>query len=452
MRTIPQNINRGGLKSTEELSAIMQDVLARACRLGASDAAVAVNHDSGFSIDARMGEVETVAFSEDNAVSITVYKGCKKGSASSTDTSPVALDAMVSAALDIADVSASDPCFGLADRDLMSAEYRDLDLCHPWSITPSEAIEMALRCEKQALAMDKRIGNSDGVNLSTYTFCHGYANSYGFLGVVHSSRHSMSCSLIAKEGEAMQRDYDYTTARDADDLLPIDILADSAVKRAVSRLGAKQIKTQKIPVLFSSRLSSGLFSSFINAISGSNLYRKNSFLLDSLGQKLFPTAIRIYEQPQLLGALGSASFDGEGVLTRNNVLVEEGTIRQYVLNSYSARKLGLKTTANSGGVFNLTIDPTAGDLNDLLKTMGRGLLVTELMGQGVNVLTGDYSRGASGFWVEEGQIQYPVEEITIAGNLKDMFGAIAAIGNDINPNVATRCGSVLIEQMMVAGH
>ena len=452
MRTLPQNINRGRLKSTEELSAIMRDVLKRAHQQGATDASVAVNHDTGFSIDARMGEVETVAFSEDNAVSVIVYKGLRKGGASSTDTSPAALDAMIAAALDIADVSAADPCFGLADRELMSNEYPELALCHPWAITPPEAIEMALSCEKQALAMDKRIGNSDGVNISTYTFSHGYANSYGFSGVVDSSRHSISCSLIAKEGEAMQRDYDYTTARHAKDLLPIELLASSAVQRAVSRLGAKKIKTQKVPVLFSSRLSGGLFSSFVNAISGSNLYRKNSFLMDSIGQQIFPSSIRIYEQPLLLGGLGSTPFDGEGVLTRNNVLVENGKLCQYVLGSYSARKMGLQTTANSGGVFNLTVDPTAGDFNDVLKKMGTGLLVTELMGQGVNGLTGDYSRGASGFWVEQGQIQYPVEEITIAGNLKDMFAAIAAIGTDINPNVATRCGSVLIEQMMVAGH
>ena len=230
MRTIPQNINRGSLKSTEELSVILQDVLARAHRLGASDASVAVNHDCGFSIDARMGEVETVAFSEDNAVSITVYKGHRQGSASSTDTSPAALDAMVMAALDIADVSAEDPCFGLADRDLVSMDYADLDLYHPWSITPPDAITLALSCEKQALDRDKRIGNSDGVNISTYTFCHGYANTHGFTGVVRSSRHSMSCSLIAKEGAVMQRDYDYTTSRHATDLLPIDLLAKSAVK------------------------------------------------------------------------------------------------------------------------------------------------------------------------------------------------------------------------------
>ncbi len=451
MRTLPQNTNRGQLKSTEELLSIMQDILARARQQGATDASVAVNHDCGFSVDVRMGEVETIAFSEDNGVSVVVYKGHRKGGASSTDTSPAALEAMVSAAIDIANVSAADPCFGLADKELMSTQFPALDLCHPWSIAPKEAIELALDCERQALAMDKRISNSDGVNLSTYTFSHGHANSYGFAGVVDSSRHSISCSLIAKKGDAMQRDYDYTTARAAEDLVAIELLADSAVKRAVSRLGAKKIKTQKIPVIFSSRLSSGLFSSFIGAISGSNLYRKNSFLLDTIGQQIFPESVRIYDQPHLIGALGSSPFDAEGVLTRNNVWVEDGKLCQYVLGSYSARKMGLKTTANSGGVFNLTVDPTAGGLNDLLKKMDRGLLVTELMGHGVNGLTGDYSRGASGFWVEGGKIQYPVEEITVAGNLKDMFRAIAAIGNDINPNIATRCGSVLIEQMMVAG-
>jgi len=451
MKTLPQNSNSGQVKSTDELSSLMEDVLARAKKQGATDASVSVNHDTGFSVDVRMKDVETVAFSEDNSISVTVYVGQKMGSASSTDTSPTALEAMVSAAFDIAKVSAADPCFGLASRELVSNDYLDLDLCHPWSISPTEAIELALQCEHHALSRDSRISNSDGVNLSTYKFCHGFANSYGFLGLVNSSRHSMSCSLIAKEGESMQRDYDYTTVRNAKNLLHPELLADSAVKRAVSRLGARPIKTQQLPVLFSSRISSGLFSSLISAISGSNLYRKNSFLLDSIGQSIFKKGIRIYDQPHLPGALGSSPFDGEGVLTRNNVWVEDGKVIQYVLGSYSARKLGLETTGNSGGVFNLTVDATAGDFQELLSTMGTGLLVTELMGSGVNILTGDYSRGASGFWVEEGAIKYPVEEVTIAGNLKDMFASIVAIGSDINPNLATRCGSVLIEQMMVAG-
>lgn len=452
MRTLSKNSNRVIGKSTSNLSELMHEVLDRARAHGATDAMVTVNHDSGFSVDVRMGEVETVAFSEDKGISLVVYIGHRKGGASSTDTSAAALEALVTAACDIAKVSAEDPCFGLADRELMNNKHPDLDLYHPWSINPPEAIEKALACEAHALALDKRIINSDGVNFSTYAFCNGYANTYGGEGIIQSTRHSVSCSLIAKEGDSMQRDYDYTTARHPDSLNSLDRLAQTAVERTTSRLGARQIKTQKVPVLFSSRVSSGLISSFINAVSGSNLYRKNSFLLDSIDKPIFPAGFKIYEQPHLLRALGSSPFDAEGVPTRNNVFIEDGILRQYVLSSYSARRLGLKTTANSGGVHNLTVDPNAGDLQDLLHKMGRGLLVTELMGQGINGITGDYSRGASGFWVEGGEIQYPVEEITIAGNLKDMFKTIVAVGNDINPNIATRCGSVLIEQMMVAGH
>lgn len=452
MRTLPENNNRVVVKSTSNLSKLMQDVLARARAKGATDAMVSVNHDSGYSVNVRMGEVETVAFSEDKGVSLVVYIGHRKGAASSTDTSPEALDALVSAAYDIAWVSAEDPCFGLADRELMTNHYPDLELFHPWDIDPPKAIEKALACEAQALSLDKRITNSDGVNFSTYSFCNGFANTYGGEGIIQSTRHSLSCSLIAKKGKSMQRDYDYTTARSPSQLAPMDLIAKSAVERTTSRLGAKKIKTQKVPVLFSSRVSSGLFSSFISAINGANLYRKNSFLLNSIGQQVFPEGFKVYEQPYLLGALGSSPFDGEGVPTRNNVFVEDGIIRQYVLGSYSARRLGLKTTANSGGVYNLTIDPTAGDLKELMQKMDTGLLVTELMGQGINGLTGDYSRGAAGFWVENGKIQYPVEEITIASNLKDMFKSIVAVGNDINPNISTRCGSVLIEEMMIAGH
>ncbi|KTC84216.1 metalloprotease PmbA [Legionella brunensis] len=451
MRTLPENSNRVAGKSTSNLSELMHEVLDRAKAQGATDAMVSVNHDSGFSVDVRMGEVETVAFNEDKGISLVVYIGNRKGGASSTDTSPAALDTLVAAACDIAKVSAADPCFGLADRELMTTKYPDLDLYHPWAITPPEAIKKALACESHALALDKRISNSDGVNFSTHAFCNGFANTYGGEGIIQSTRHGVSCSLIAKEGDSMQRDYDYTTARYAEGLCSLEEIAKNAVERATSRLGARQIKTQKVPVLFSSRISSGLFSSFINAISGGNLYRKNSFLLDSIGKEIFPTGFKVYEQPYLLRGLGSSPFDGEGVPTRNNVFIDNGVLCQYVLGSYSARRLGLKTTADSGGVHNLTIDANAGDLQDLLKKMNKGLLVTELMGQGVNGLTGDYSRGATGFWVENGQIQYPVEEITIAGNLKDMFKSIVAVGSDINPNYSTRCGSVLIAEMMVAG-
>lgn len=451
MGTLEQNINSSAVKSTEELKAFMKQVIEKAKAQGASDASVVMNHDCGYTVDVRMGDVETVEFSEDKSIGVTVYQGTRKGSASSTDTSPEAIDAMVAVALDIAKVSAADPCFGLADQSLVDNNLPELDLYHPWDLEPTLAIEKALACEKKALATDKRITNSDGVNLSTYSFMLGYANSHGCNAVVKSSRHSASCSLIAKEGDTMQRDYDYTTARDSHHLLDLDALAKQAAQRATSRLGARQVKTQKAPVVFSSRLSQGLFAAFISAISGSNLYRKNSFLLDSIGQRIFPEFIRIYEQPHLLQGLGSAPIDGEGVPTRNNVVIEKGELQQYVLGSYSARKLGLKTTANSNGVHNLTIDSTTGGLNDILKQMDTGLLVTELMGQGINILTGDYSRGASGFWVEGGKIQYPVEEVTIAGHLKQMFQLIAAVGDDINPNIATRCGSVLIEEMMIAG-
>lgn len=438
-------------KSTKELKGLMHTVLALAKQEGATDAAVAVNNDRGFSVDVRMGQVETVAFSEDKGIGLTVYIGQRKGSASSTDTTLGALTTMVQAACDIARVSAEDPCFGLADKDLMVKEHVDLDLYHPWDITPQQAIDIALACETYALSVDKRITNSDGVSVSSYESHHAYANTHGAETLTHYTRHSISCSLIAAEGEEMQRDYEYSTARHPSDLKDVQWIAHEAASRALNRLGARQIKTQVCPVLFSSRISGGLIASFINAISGSNLYRKNSFLLNSVGQKIFPDFVHIYEQPRLPGALGSAAFDAEGVPTRNNVFVQNGILKQYVLGSYSARKMGLQTTANSDGVHNLTVDATADDLESLLTTMDTGLLVTELMGQGVNGITGDYSRGASGYWVEGGVIQYPVDEVTIAGNLKDMFQSIRAIGRDINPNYSTRCGSILIDKMTVAG-
>lgn len=451
MQIKTQHNNSEVHKSTTELARLMNEVLELAKKEGATDAAVAVNNDRGFSVDVRMGEVETVAFSEDKGVGITVYIGQRKGGASSTDTSSKALESMVKAACDIAKVSAEDACFGLADKELMSKNHPDLDLYHPWDVNPQQAIELALKCESHALSLDKRIVNSDGVSVSSYESHHAYANTAGGEGYLHSTRHSLSCSLIAKEGEEMRRDYDYTTVRHAKDLVSPEMIAKNAVARALSRLNSKKIETQMVPVIFSSRVSSGLFSSFIGAISGSNLYRKNSFLMDTIGQDIFPEFIQIYEQPHLHGALGSSPFDSEGVSTRPNVLVKNGRLLQYVMGSYSARKMGLKTTANSDGVHNLTIDPNSGDLASLLKQMGRGLLVTELMGQGVNGITGDYSRGASGFWVENGEIAFPVDEVTIAGNLKEMFMDIKAVGNDINPNISTRCGSVLIAKMMVAG-
>lgn len=438
-------------KSTNEFTQLMDKVLDLAKKEGATDVFVGVSKDNGFAVDVRMKQVETVAFSEDKSVGLTVYIGQRKGGASSTDTSDAALELMVKAACDIAKVSAEDACFGLADKELMSNQYADLDLYHPWDVSPEQAIELALGCESAALSFDKRIVNSDGVNVSTYESHHAFANTAGGRGFISTTRHSLSCSLIAKEKEEMQRDYDYSTVRNAKDLLDKHIIAQGAARHALSRLGSRQVKTQTTPVVFSPRVSGGLFGSFINAISGSNLYKKNSFLLDSIGQQIFPEFINIYEQPHLLGALGSSPFDSEGVVTRPNRFVEGGRVLQYVMGSYSARRMGLKTTANADGVHNLTIDATDEDLASILKKMHTGLLVTELMGQGVNGITGDYSRGASGYWVENGEIQFPVDEVTIAGNLKEMFLGIEAVGKDINPNSATRCGSVLVNKMMVAG-
>lgn len=454
MKTLPQNNLIVTSKSTDELQSILLDILKRTKKIGASDAVVGINLDSGFSVDVRMGDVETIAFSEDNSVGVTVYIGKAKGSASSSDTSSDALDAMVSAAYEIAKVSASDPCFGLPDPELLLMEHPDLDLVHAWDITPEEAIKQALDCETHARSLDKRIINSDGVNLSTYQFCLGHADTNGFIGVMEASRHSMSCSLVAKnkKNATMQRDYEFTTARSPSDMMSLENMAASAVERTVSRLDAQKIGTQKVPVLFSSRLASGFFGSLIAAISGHNLYRKNSFLVDTLGQQLLPEALQIYEQPWLPRGLGSALFDGEGVATRPNIIVKNGVLHQYVLSTYAARKMGLKTTANQGGVFNLTIDATDGDLAAMLRKLDRGLYITELMGQGVNILTGHYSRGAFGFWVENGQIHYPVEEFTIAGNLKEMLKEIVAIGSDVYTNSSTRCGSILISEMMIAGN
>lgn len=433
------------------MTALMEQVLEKAKARGATDVAVSVSYDTGFSVDVRVREVETVSFHEDKGVSLVVYFGHRKGSASSTDTSRDAIASAVNAACDIALVSSEDPCFGLADRELMTKNHPNLDLYHPWQIEPSEAINQALQCEEYALQKDKRITNSDGVNVSTANFHHGYANTHGCFGFLRGSMHSISCSLIAENASGMQRDYDYTVSRVANQLTPLDQLAVRAVDRTVSRLDARKLPTMRVPVIFSSRVSSGLIGSFMGAISGSNLYRKNSFLLDSLGKVVFPEWVNIYERPHLLGALGSAPFDSEGVPTRDNQFVEQGRVAQYVLGSYSARRLGLQTSANADGAHNLTVEPNAGDLNDLIKKMQRGLIITELMGQGVNGLTGDYSRGASGFWVEDGAIQYPVEEFTVAGNLKDMLLGICAIGNDRNPNISTRCGSILIDSMMIGG-
>ena len=339
----------------------------------------------------------------------------------------------------------------MPEKELLATEFPDLDLNHPWSISADEAIDLAVECENVARNFHKDISNSEGATINTHQGIHVMGNSLGFLQGYISTRHSLSCSVLAQRGGSMQRDYWYSVARNAQNLESAADIGRKAAERALRRLEGRRLSTRQCPVLYSAEIASGLLSSFISAISGGNLYRKASFLLDALDTQVFPAFVHIYEQPHLKGGLGSSAYDSEGVATKTRDIVSEGILRSYVLGTYSARKLGLHSTGNAGGVRNLTIDPSELDFQGMLKKLDTGLLVTELMGQGVNILTGDYSRGAAGFWVENGVIQYPVEEITIAGNLKDMLKNIVAIGNDIDYRGSTRTGSILVEQMSIAG-
>lgn len=432
---------------------IAADALAEARRLGASAAEVAVSSSAGLSVNVRMGDVETIEHTRDKAMGITVYMGHRKGSASTTDFSSKSVNDCVAAACGIARHTAEDEYAGLADAELMATETPDLDLHHPWELSPEDAIEIALETETAARDLDSRIVNSEGAGVSRLEGIQVYANSHGFSAGYPSSRHSISCAVIAGDDDGMQRDYWYSTSRDPGNLEAGKDVGRRAAERSLRRLGARRLSTRTAPVLYSAQISTGLLNHFVAAIRGGNLYRKASFLVDSLGNSVFPDHVRIHEQPHLRGAIGSAAFDSEGVATGDRDIVSGGVLRGYVLSSYSARKLGMQTTANAGGVHNLTADPSPGDddLDALLTAMGSGLYVTELMGMGINIVTGDYSRGAAGFWVESGAIQYPVEEITIAGNLRDMFLGIQAIGADQDRRGNIRTGSVLIDAMTVAG-
>jgi PmbA protein len=452
MKTSLKSNKNAVLKSSDECNNIMQSVLELAKKRGVTDANVAFGNSSGFALNVRMADIDTLEFNTDASIALTVYLNHAKGSASSTNFSLDALNSMVDAALGIAQVSAADPCFGLADKDLVNLNYPELDLYHPADISVDEAVVQLIECERLAISLDKRITNCDGVNFSTSNSLTGYADTNGMQAVVYSSAYTMALSLIAENKDGMQRDYDYTTTRMLGKLRGIDDLAHSAAAKTLARLSPKKIKTCATPVVFASRIAGGLFASLISAISGNNLYRNNSFLLNSQGKQIFPKNIQVYERPHLSQGLGSAAIDAEGIITRNNVFIQDGVLEKYVLSSYSARRLKLKTTANAGGVFNLTVDPTIdGGLSEILHKMGRGVLVTELMGSGVNILTGDYSRGLSGFWVENGEIQYPIEEVTLAGNLRDMFLNIEAVGSDWDLNNSFRVGSVLLGSMMIAG-
>jgi len=433
------------------LEEMVHDIIGQAQQLGADGVEAGVSIDAGLSVTVRLGEIETLEHNRDRGMGLTVYFDHRKGSASTADFAPESLQATVQAACDIARYTSEDECAGLADADRMATMLPDLDLYHPWALGAEEAIDLARECEDAARAVDERIVNSEGGTVSSYVGMRVSANSHGFLGGYQSSRHSLSCSVIGKQGDEMQRDHWYETARASGDLSTPAAIGRMAGERTVRRLGARKLATRQAPVIFAAEVARGLFGNFISAISGSSLYRKSSFLVDHLGKQVFPGFMHIHEEPLLKKALGSAPYDSEGVATHARDIVADGILNGYVLNSYAARKLGMETTGNAGGVRNLTIDPGDKDLPALLRAMDTGLLVTEVIGFGVNILTGDYSRGVAGFWVEGGEIQYPVDEVTIAGNMKDMFLGTIEVGNDVDERGNVRTGSVLIEQMMIGG-
>ncbi|MBX9637139.1 MAG: metalloprotease PmbA [Nitrosomonas sp.] len=434
------------------LQQIARDILQHAQKGGASACETNVSDGFGQTVTVRQDAVETIEYNRDKGLSVTVYIGQKRGHASTSDFSPQAISDTVAAALSIARYTADDDCAGLAEAELLAKNYPSLDLYYPWQISVEEAIELAKRCEQAAYAADKRITNSEGATISVSESQFIYANSLGFMGGYPLSRHSISCAMIAEQGDSKQRDYWYSVARDAADLETVQSIGEKTGKRSAARLGARKIGTCEVPVLFEAPIASGLIGHFASAVSGGNLYRKSSFLLDSIGQQVFAPDIQILERPHLHKGLASGPFDDDGVATVDRNIVENGIVQGYFLDSYSARKLGMRTTGNAGGTHNLIMqNGTAMSFDAMLKQMGTGLLVTELLGHGINAVTGDYSRGASGFWVENGAISYPVEEITIAGNLKDMFRNIVAIGNDVIVRGSKQCGSVLINRMTVAG-
>lgn len=430
---------------------IVEEMLTLAKKAGAHQAEVGSHASIGLNVTVRMGEVETLEFNRDKAIGITVYIENRKGSASTTDISPASLKSTVEAAILLAKLTEADPFSGLADKAEMAEEIKPLDLYHPWDIQVSEAIQLAKLCEHNALNLDKRINNSEGATINSAQGYHVYGNSHGFLGYYPTSRHGLSCTIIAQDAQGMERDYEYTVSRLRQGLAsPIEV-GKKAAEKAISRLSAKKLPTQRVPVIFQPQLAAGLIGQFITAISGGRLFRKSSFLLDSLNTKIFPDFMQIDERPHIIGGIASSPFDNDGVATTDKNIVVDGIVNSYILSAYSARKLNLANTGNAGGIHNVFVKPNHGDLKALCQKMNRGLLAMELMGQGINLVTGDYSRGVSGFWVENGQIQYPVHEVTIAGNMLNMFRQIAAVGNDIDERGSIKTGSILIEEMTLAG-
>jgi PmbA protein len=447
------------IHSQEQLQQLAQDVLRYAQEKGASNAAVEISEGSGLSVGVRKGKIETIEQNKDKGLGATVYLGedrhVRRGNASTSDFSQQSLRATVDAAYNIARFTAEDDCAGLPEADTLEMHPLDLKLCYPWLVSTEQAVELAQRCEAAAFAVDKRITNSEGASVYAQQSHFVTANTRGFMGGYPYSRHTISVAPIAGKGAHMQRDDWYSSARNAKHLAKPESVGRYAAERALARLHARKLDTRKCPVLFEAPLAAGLLGSFVQAVSGGALYRKSTFLLDSLGQSVFPAHIQILEDPHVVGGVGSAPFDEEGVKTLRREVVKDGVVQGYFLSTYSARKLGMQSTGNAGGSHNLSLTSSLTKPGDnfkaMLKKLGTGLLVTELMGQGVNYVTGDYSRGASGYWVENGVIQYPVEEITIAGNMKEIFQQIVAIGADVLVRGTKQTGSILVESMTVAG-
>ena len=445
----------GELPAAGELERLVERTLDLARAEGATAAEAGASVADGLSVNVRLGEVETVEYQRDRSLAITVYVGQCTGSAATSDFRDEAVRDTVAAAVRIARFTTEDPYAGLADAARMATEFPDLDLHHPWGLDAEGAIERARACE-QAARDHAGITNSEGAGVSSHAAVTTYGNSHGFLASVQGTRHGLDCAVIAGHGETMQRDFWYTTARAPEDLESADAVGARAAERTLARVGARQIATTECPVLYVPEMARSLVGHLVGAVRGSALYREASFLAGRRGERLFPEFVRIHEQPHLPRGLGSCAFDREGVATAPRDLVQAGVLEGYVLDSYSARRLGLETTANAGGVHNLTLAPQAGEtgtesFDDLVRRMDRGLIVTEMMGMGVNTVTGDYSRGAAGFWVENGAIAYPVQEVTVAGGLEQMFAGIVALGNDLDTRSNIRTPSVLIDRMTVGG-
>lgn len=433
------------------LEQIVADLLAEAKRRGASAAEATAGTSAGLETRVRLGAVETLEHTRSNGLGITVYMGNRKGSAGTSDLDPAAVRDTVAAACAIASYTQEDPCAGLAAPQRMAARIPDLDLFHPWDLRVEAAIDLALECEEAARAADARIVNSEGAAVTSHAGVHVYGNSHGFIGGYPNSRHGLSCAVVGREGASMQRDYWWSSTRCAGDLESAAAVGRRARERTLARLGARRISTRKAPVLFDAQIATGLLRHLVHAITGSSLYRRESFLLDHLERRIFPDFVRIREDPLLPRGLGSTPFDDDGVATAPQDLVTDGILHSYLLDAYSACRLGMETTGNAGGVHNLRIELGALGKEELIRELGTGLFVTELMGYGINPVTGDYSRGAAGFWVEGGEIRFPVEEVTIAGNLKQMFQGLLAVGNDCDFPGSTRTGSWLIDRMTIAG-